>query len=84
MLPSLAIHMNREANDGYKYNAQKDMLPLISMNEKFNLKETVAKHLGVKADDIIGSDLFLYNREKGKVWGAEDEFISCRRLDDLQ
>ncbi len=84
MLPSLAIHMNREANDGYKYNAQKDMLPLISMDEKFNLKELVAKELSVKADDIIGSDLFLYNREKGKVWGAKDEFISSRRLDDLQ
>lgn len=84
MLPSLAIHMNRDVNDGYKFNAQKDMLPLVSMNEKFNLKELVAQELGVKADDIIGSDLFLYNREAGKVWGAEDEFISCRRLDDLQ
>lgn len=84
MLPSLAIHMNREANDGYKYNAQKDLLPLISMNEKFNLKEMVAKAIDVKVDDIVGSDLFLYNRESGKIWGAEDEFISCRRLDDLQ
>ena len=84
MLPSLAIHMNREANDGYKYNAQTDLLPLISMEEDFNLKELVAKELSVKSDDIIGSDLFLYNREPGRVWGANDEFISCRRLDDLQ
>ncbi len=84
MLPSLAIHMNREANDGYKYNPQKDLLPLISMDEKFNLKELVAKELKVKSDDIIGSDLFLYNREPGRIWGAKNEFISCRRLDDLQ
>ena len=84
MLPSLAIHMNREANDGYKYNAQKDLLPLISMDEKFNLKELVAQSLSVKADDIIGSDLFLYNRDAGRVWGAKDEFISIGRLDDLQ
>ncbi len=84
MLPSLAIHMNREANEGYKYNAQKDMLPLISMDEKFNLKELVAKSLSVKVDDIIGSDLFLYNRDNGRVWGANDEFISIGRLDDLQ
>ncbi len=84
MLPSLAIHMNREANDGYKYNAQKDMLPLISMDEKFNLKNLVAESLSVKAEDIIGSDLFLYNRDAGKVWGAKDEFISIGRLDDLQ
>jgi aspartyl aminopeptidase len=84
MLPSLAIHMNREANDGYKYNAQKDLLPLISMDENFNLKELVAESLQVKADDIIGSDLFLYNRDAGRVWGAKDEFISIGRLDDLQ
>ena len=84
MLPSLAIHMNREANDGYKYNAQKDLLPLISMDEKFNLKELVAESLSVKAEDIVGSDLFLYNRDAGRVWGAKDEFISIGRLDDLQ
>ena len=84
MLPSLAIHMNREANDGYKYNAQKDMLPLVSMNENFNLKKLVADELSVKVDEIVGSDLFLYNREPGRVWGANDEFISIRRLDDLQ
>ncbi len=84
MLPSLAIHMNREANDGYKYNAQKDLLPLISMDEKFNLKDMVAESLGVKAEDIVGSDLFLYNRDAGRVWGAKDEFISIGRLDDLQ
>jgi len=84
MLPSLAIHMNREANDGYKYNPQKDLLPLVSMDENFNLKKLVAKELSVDTEDIVGSDLFLYNREPGRVWGANDEFISIRRLDDLQ
>lgn len=84
MLPSLAIHMNRDANDGFKYNAQKDMLPLFTMNEKLTLKEIVAKAAGVDAKEIIGDDLFLYNRDKGVVWGAEDEFISIGRLDDLQ
>ncbi|MCR4695099.1 MAG: M18 family aminopeptidase [Pseudobutyrivibrio sp.] len=84
MLPSLAIHMNREANDGYKYNAQKDMLPLFTMNDKLTLKSLLAKEAGVKTEDIIGHDLFLYNRDKGVVWGGEDEFISIGRLDDLQ
>ena len=84
MLPSLAIHMNREANDGYKYNAQKDMLPLFTMNENCKLKEIVAKEVGVDSKDILGDDLFLYNRDKGSLWGAEDEFISIGRLDDLQ
>ncbi len=84
MLPSLAIHMNRDANDGIKYNAQKDMLPLFTMNEKLTLKEIVAQAARVEVNEIIGDDLFLYNRDKGVVWGAEDEFISIGRLDDLQ
>ena len=84
MLPSLAIHMNREANDGYKYNAQKDMLPLMTMNTDLKLLDLVASELKIKKEDIIGQDLFLYNRDKGAVWGAEDEFISIGRLDDLQ
>ncbi|MCR5415464.1 MAG: M18 family aminopeptidase [Pseudobutyrivibrio sp.] len=84
MLPSLAIHMNREANDGIKYNPQKDLLPLLTMNEDCKLMKLVADAAGVKEEDIIGDDLFLYNRDKGVVWGAEDEFISIGRLDDLQ
>ena len=34
LIPNLAIHMNREANNGYKYNAQKDMLPLYGDPDK--------------------------------------------------
>lgn len=84
MIPNLAIHMNREANDGYKYNAQKDMLPIISLNTQFSLQKILAEKLDVKCNDILDSDLFLYNREEGKIWGSENEFISASRLDDLQ
>lgn len=85
LIPNLAIHMNREANNGYKYNAQKDMLPLYGdLTSKGTFMKTVAEAAGVKEDDILGHDLFLYNREKASIWGASGEFISCGRLDDLQ
>ena len=85
MIPNLAIHMNREVNNGYKYNAQKDMLPLYGMNTaKGTFMQTVAKAAGVSADDILGHDLFLYNRERASIWGASGEFISAPQLDDLQ
>lgn len=84
MIPNLAIHMNREANDGYKYNAQKDMLPIISLDTQFSLQKILAEKLVVECNDILDSDLFLYNREEGKIWGSENEFISASRLDDLQ
>ncbi len=85
MIPNLAIHMNREVNEGYKYNAQKDMLPLYGMiTAKGTFMDKIAQAAGVKTEDILGHDLFLYNRQKGSIWGAEDEFVSCGRLDDLQ
>ena len=86
MIPNLAIHMNRSANDGYSYNVQKDMLPLYGCGEAAEGKfmEQIAEAAGVAASDIVGQDLFLYNRMKGSRWGAENEFISIGKLDDLQ
>lgn len=85
MIPSLAIHMNREANNGYKYNVQKDLLPLYGCEEaRGTFKKQVAEAAGVEEEQIVGSDLFLYNRMKGSIWGADEEYISIGKLDDLQ
>jgi len=85
MLPSLAIHMNREANDGYKYNAQNDMLPIFGDDSsKGKFMAQVAAAAGVKEKDILSHDLFLYNRVKPSVWGADNEYISSAKLDDLE
>ena len=85
LIPNLAIHMNREVNDGYKYNAQKDMLPLYGdITAKDTFMKTIAEAAGVDEESILGHDLFLYNRQPGTVWGASGEFISSGRLDDLQ
>lgn len=85
MIPNLAIHMNREVNDGYKYNAQVDMLPLYGdISTKDTFMRTIAENAGVKEEDILGHDIFLYNRVKGSIWGANEEFVSSSRLDDLQ
>ena len=85
IIPNLAIHFNRNINDGYKYNAQNDMLPLFGdINAKGRLMSLVAQNAGVCEEDILGSDLFLYNRMSGSIWGADEEFISSPKLDDLQ
>lgn len=85
LIPNLAIHMNREVNDGYKYNAQKDMLPLYGdITAKDTFMKTIAEAAGVKEESILGHDLFLYNRQPGTIWGASNEFVSSGRLDDLQ
>ena len=85
IIPNLAIHMNRAVNDGYKYNAQIDMLPLYGDNtSKGSLMKTVAQSVGVEEDSILGTDLFLYNRMRGTKIGASSEYISSPRLDDLE
>ena len=85
MIPNLAIHMNREANNGVAYNPQKDLQPLFAAgNTDRTLLEIIAEQTGVKKEDIISHDLFLYNRMPGTVWGADKEFVSSARLDDLQ
>lgn len=87
IIPSLAIHMNREANDGYKYNVQKDMLPLYGMctgGSRESFMEMIAHEAGVKEEAVLGSDLYVYSRMPGSVWGAGSEFISIGRLDDLE
>ena len=85
VIPNVAIHMDRSANDGKSYNANVDMLPLIGSAElKTGFKAIVAQSLGVAEDALLAGDLILYPRERGCVWGAENEFISSARLDDLQ
>ena len=71
MIPSLAIHMNRQANEGQSFNKQTDMLPLIAgrVLEEGEVKAEIAGEIGVKPDEILGMDLFLYNRMEPSYLG---------------
>ncbi len=86
LIPSVAIHMNRDANQGFAYNKQVDLLPLFAgaNTENDAYRELIAKELQVNPSDIYGMDLFLYNRNEPSVWGANQEFISAPQLDDLE
>ena len=85
IIPNVAIHMNREVNNGYKYNAAVDTFPLWGSQEAKNtFKAEIAKAAGVEEKDVLGADLFLYNRVPGTVWGVNSEYLSAPRLDDLE
>ncbi len=85
LIPHVAIHMNREVNKGKELNAQTDMLPLMASEKgEGSLKRILAESAGVREEQILGADLFLYNRTPGMIWGADGEFVSAPRLDDLQ
>ncbi len=88
IIPSLCIHMNRDANEKMSINKQKDVLPLLAtVNdelEKDNLLiKILAEELDVADKDILDFELYLYNREKGKIVGLNNEFISVGKLDNL-
>ncbi len=82
---NLAIHMNREANNGFKYSVAKDMVPIwAGAGNDLSFMEELAKVAGVDKESILDMELYLYNRMEGRIWGANDEFISSTKLDDLQ
>ena len=85
LIPNVAVHMNRAANDGFKYDAKCDMVPLMGLEgAKGSFRAIVAEAAGCQEADILGTDLFLCIRQKGLAWGADGEFISAPMLDDLQ
>ncbi len=88
VIPNLAIHMNRDQGKDADLNPQTDMLPLYGEweegAEKDRLMARVAREAGVEPGDILGHDLFLYVRERGRILGEEENFVHSSRLDDLQ
>ena len=84
LIPNVAIHMNRAANTGFEYKANVDTVPLWSGSAGKTIRGKVAEDLGISVESIISTDLFLVNPADGVQWGANGEFISCPRLDDLE
>ena len=87
-IPNLAIHQNREVNNGVKIDKQNDVLPVISLiNKNFEkkgyLERVILEKTGIKKEDIIDFDLYLYATEKGCLLGANEEFMSSPKLDNL-
>ena len=91
-ISNLAIHFNRQVNDGVKLSRQKDVLPILgqitSQLEAGNLLmglivEELNKQRPVKAEDILDFDLYLADTAPACTFGAHNEFISSGRLDDL-
>ena len=82
LIPNVAIHMNRQANEGYKWNPAVDTLPLVGgAGAAGKLPALLEQEAGGK---ILGHDLYLYIRQKASVWGVDGEYISAAALDDLE
>lgn len=91
-ISNLAIHFNRQVNDGMKLSRQKDVLPILGIIndelEKGNLLmniilEELNKQQTVAREDILDFDLYLADATPACTFGAHNELISSGRLDDL-
>lgn len=87
-ISNLAIHFNRQVNDGVKLSKQKDMLPLMGyitneLEREGALLNVIAEELGIEKKDILDFDLYLYDTTPACTFGLHQEFISAGRLDDL-
>ena len=81
LIPNVAIHMNRKANEGYNWNPAVDTVALLGGKDGAGKLEQLLKE---NCDgDILGHDLYLYIRQKASVWGVDEEYISSAALDDL-
>lgn len=88
VIPNMAIHMNRELNDGFKYNPQSDLLPVAALSacmqdQEELVREALSKKLKVGKDEILDYDLFTYPVEPPMEVGFHKEFFSSKALDDL-
>jgi aspartyl aminopeptidase len=89
-IPSLAIHLNRELHqEGLKLNAQSHLVPVTGLEQAPPLAELLASelratgHAELRAQDVVGFDLALYDTQRATVSGARGEFLHSARLDNL-
>ncbi len=82
MIPNVAIHMNRKANDGYTWNPAVDTLPLMGGGDAKGKFQALLQEAA--GGEILGHDLYLYVRQDASVWGLDNEFLSSPALDDLE
>lgn len=88
-LPNLAIHMNREVNEGgLKFNKQTELPLLLGVGDDAQTADTqfrrpLADALGVAPENLMTWELAACDTQKGSFWGADGEFIANSQLDNL-
>lgn len=81
VIPSVAIHLNRKVNEGYAWNPAVDTLPLLGGEKAAGKLMPMLEELA--GGKILGHDLYLYVRQKSRLCGIDQEFITAPALDDL-
>jgi len=88
IIPSLAPHLDKEANKKTEYDIQKECIPILdhleeSIHSSFHLLNSISEELHISKDEIIDFDLFFYNFDKPEQIGTNHAFLSSPRIDNV-
>lgn len=83
VIPNVAIHQNRNINNGFIYNPQVDLLPLAGVGEKAHYFDEIISSFLKDDEDIVSYDLYLYNFDRAQYVGFNDDLICGQKEDDL-
>lgn len=82
IIPSLAIHLDREANTSHSINAQTDIPPIIMQSEEeISFEDILKEKSGLH--EILDFELLFYDTQEPAFIGFKKEFLASARLDNL-
>ena len=83
VIPHVAIHLKRDINSGCAYNPAIDLMPLLSQDAKNDFVAFLTNEVGCQKEEVLGYDLYVYNRTPATCIGMNNEFFSAPRIDNL-
>ena len=83
IIPNVAIHQNRNINNGFVYNPQVDLLPIVGTSEKAHYFDEIISSFLKNDEELVSYDLYLYNFDKAQYVGFNDDLICGQKEDDL-
>ena len=83
IIPNVAIHQNRNINNGFIYNPQVDLLPIAGTGEKAHYFDEIISSFLKDDEEIVSYDLYLYNFDRAQYVGFNDDLICGQKEDDL-
>ncbi len=83
VIPSLAIHMDRELNKKGVVDVAKELVPIVALEPDIDMMDVITKELAIDGDDVLDYELFLYNMDQPRICGVDASMIASPRLDNL-
>ena len=87
IIPSLAIHLDENANKERTVNKQTDISPVLTTNDDFEFEDFIKWQLSkievLDVKELYANELSFYDTQKAAFVGLHDDFIASARLDNL-